>query len=403
MRPEDNPYTPNAGARPAVLVGRDDELETFRTLLLRLERGYTEQSMLITGLRGVGKTVLLGAFERLAQERAWAIVRDEISRDDQFPARVVELVRTALFQLAPRERWRDRARRAARALRSFSLTISPDGGVTGSLGVEALEGVADSHNFARDLADLLIALGEAANEQGTGVVFLIDEMQLLATTELEALIAALHQTVQRNLAVTLVGAGLPHLARLSGEAKSYAERLFKFPTIGSLSEADTSRALTEAAAEGGATWTPDALSKAFQFTEGYPFFLQEVGQAAWLEAASSPINVDDVSTALPKVEAKLDAGFFRVRSARTTDDELVYMRAVASLGPQPQLPGHVAQIIGRAIDDVEATRRALIAKGLMYEHDQGRDAFTVPQFDAYLRRTFVPFDSDGPSSEREAT
>lgn len=401
MRPEDNPYTPNAGARPAVLAGRDEELEAFHTLLVRMERGYTEQSMLITGLRGVGKTVLLGAFERRAQERAWAIVRDEISRDDQFPARASDLVRAALFQLAPRERWRDRASRAARALRSFGLTVSPDGGVTASLDVEPLEGVADSRDFGRDLADLLVALGEAAAEQGTGVVFLIDEMQLLGTRELEALIAALHRTVQANLAITLVGAGLPHLARLTGEAKSYAERLFKFPTIGSLPEDDASRALTEAAAEAGAEWTREAVDAALQFTEGYPFFLQEVGQAAWLEAADSPIDLADVQAALPKVEAKLDAGFFRVRSARTTDEELAYLRGMASLGSGPQEPEKVAEALGRAVTGLSATRAELILKGLIYEQDQGRDAFTVPQFDAYVRRAFAPVASAEPPEESD--
>lgn len=390
MRPEDNPYTPNAGAKPPVLVGRDEELDAFGVLLVRLERGYTEQSMLITGLRGVGKTVLLREFEERARRRDWAIVDAEITRDDDFPARVVNLVRTALLQIAPRERWRARSRRAAQALRSFGLTVTPDGGVTATMEVSPLEGVADSGDFSRDLSDLLVALGEAAADHGTGVVFLIDEVQLLSARELEALIAALHRTVQRSLPVTLIGAGLPQLARLSGEAKSYAERLFKFPVIGSLSKGDAERALREPALELQVTYTDTAVRVAFEFTEGYPYFLQEVGQAAWREADCSPITLSHMRRALPQVEGKLDDGFFRVRAARTSDAEMAYVRALASLGPEPQRSVKVADALGRTVQQVSAVRSRLIAKGLLYTHDYGRVAFTVPQFDAYVRRRFPP-------------
>ena len=247
LRPFDNPYTPNAGARPPALVGRDRELESFEVLLDRLRRGHTEQSMLITGLRGVGKTVLLTSFEESARERGWTTVEAEITKNTEFGARMGQLARRALLQLAPRERWKERATRAASVLKSFQLSMAPDGTLTTGLDVEAAAGLADSGALDDDLTDLLVALGEAAQEQDSGVVFLIDEVHFLATAELEALIAALHKTVQRQLPITLVGAGLPQLPRLAGEAKSYAERLFKFPSIGRLSGAEAEQALVEPA------------------------------------------------------------------------------------------------------------------------------------------------------------
>jgi hypothetical protein len=213
MDPRRNPYTPNAGAPPPALVGRDAELEGFEILLERLRRGYAEQSMLITGLRGVGKTVLLGAFESRARANGWVTVTAEITKHEEFGVRMGSMVRRALFQVAPKARWTDKLRDAAAALRSFSVTVAPDGSVTAGIDVEPLEGTADSGNLADDLTDLLVALGEAAQECETGIAFLVDEVQFLRTAELEALIAGLHRTVQRQLPITLVGAGLPQLPR----------------------------------------------------------------------------------------------------------------------------------------------------------------------------------------------
>jgi hypothetical protein len=273
MRPHENPYTPNAGARPPVLVGRDAELEGFEVLLERLRRGHPEQSMIITGLRGVGKTVLLTAFEARARERGWTTVEAEITKHTDFSGRIGHLVRRALLQIAPRSRWRRRAKRAAAVLRSFQLTISSEGTVSAGIDVEAAEGLADSGHLADDLTDLIVALGEAAAEHESGDVFLLDEIQFLETAELEALIAALHKTVQRQLPVTLVGAGLPQLPRLAGEAKSYAERLFKFPTIGRLDRPEAIEALVEPARAEGVEFGPGAAEAVFDYTLGYPFFI----------------------------------------------------------------------------------------------------------------------------------
>ena len=388
MRPHDNPYTPNAGARPPALVGRDEEMESFEVLLDRLRRGHTEQSMLITGLRGVGKTVLLTSFEERARERGWATVEAEITKNSEFGMRMGQLVRRALLQLAPRARWKERARRAAAVLKSFQVTVGPDGTLSAGLDVEAAEGLADSGELDEDLTDLLVALGEAAREQESGVVFLIDEVHFLTTRELEALIAALHKTVQRQLPITLVGAGLPQLPRLAGEAKSYAERLFKFPRIGRLSASEAEQALVDPAEQLDVTYERQAVAAVIDYTEGYPYFLQEYGNVLWNLTETSPITAADAEDAREAVEAKLDSGFFRVRAERTTELELRYMRAMAELGPEPQQAKDVAALLDRSSVQLGPTRSRLIEKGLLFTPGHGLAAFTVPQFDRFMRRTY---------------
>lgn len=320
--PRTNPYTPNAGAPPPALVGRDAELEGFEILLERLRRGYPEQSMLITGLRGVGKTVLLGAFESRARASGWVTVSAEITKNEDFGPRMGSMVRRALFQVAPKASWTDKLRQAAGALRSFSITVAPDGSVTAGIDIEPLEGTADSGNLSDDLTDLLVALGEAAQERETGIAFLVDEVQFLRTAEFEALIAGLHRTVQRQLPITLVGAGLPQLPRLAGEAKSYAERLFKFPRIGELSPPQAEAALAEPATELGVNYDPGAIDVIVDYTEGYPYFIQEYGKIVWdLAPEGEPIREAVAREAQRAVEAKLDESFFRVRAERVTELE----------------------------------------------------------------------------------
>jgi hypothetical protein len=388
VRAQDNPYTPNAGAEPPALVGRDEELEAFEVLLARLLRGHTEQSMLVTGLRGVGKTVLLTRFEALAREGGWATVDAEITKNSDFGDRMVNLARRALLQLAPRDRWKERGKRAAAVLRSFQATLRPDGSVTAGFDVDPVEGLADSGHFDEDLTDLFVALGEAAREQGSGVVFLVDEVQFLKPTELEALIAAIHKTVQRQLPITLVGAGLPQLPRLAAEAKSYAERLFKFPQIGQLSEEQAQTALVEPAGRLGVDFEPEALAAIVDFTEGYPYFLQEYGNTLWNQIDESPVTAKDASLARAAVEAKLDGGFFRVRVERTSDLEQAYLRAMAELGPEAQRAKDVAALLDRTSEQLAPTRARLIEKGLLYTPGRGLAAFTVPQFDRFMRRTY---------------
>jgi len=390
-----NPYTPNAGAQPPFLVGRDRELEAFDILLTRMERGLTQQSMIITGLRGVGKTVLLGAFREIAEERRWVTLDTEITKNASFANRFARLTRQGLLRLSTTERWRDRARRAASVLKSFSVTFDPQGSVAIGLDVDPLQGQADSGDLSEDLTDLLLALGEAVKESGRGVVFLFDELQYLQVDELGALITALHKTVQRGLPVTFVGAGLPQIPALAGEAKSYSERLFTFPRIGPLARADAIKALTVPAADLDVDYDDSAISCIVDYTEGYPYFLQEYGSVVWDHSDRSPVTEVDARSAQPLVEEKLDESFFRVRIERATPAERRYMRAMAECGPGPQTAGDVAQRLGKTTQQMAPARARLIDKGLLYTPSYGYAAFTVPQFDRYLLRSDQPPSSTG--------
>lgn len=387
MDPRKNPYAPGAGTKPPALVGRDSELQAFDILLERLENGYTEQSMIITGLRGVGKTVLLDVFRERAEERGWATVEWEVEKHTPFGSKLSFQVRRALLQIAPRARWSERVCKAASILKSFSVTFNPGGAVTVGMDVEPLAGVGDSGELMEDLTDLLVAVGEAARSEGGGVIFLLDEIQFLQARELEALIIALHKCTRRSLPLTLVGAGLPQIPRLAGEARSYSERLFRFPRIGRLDPDSAARdALVLPAGALGVEIEPEAVSFVVEYTEGYPYFLQEYGKVLWEEASDSPITRRDAARALPMVDAVLDESFFRVRAERTTEMELKYLYAMALLGSGAHRAKDVARIIRRTTEQAGPIRSRLIDKGLLYTPGHGLAAFTVPQFDRYMLR-----------------
>ncbi len=383
-----NPYTPNAGAEPQAVVGRDDQLGSFDLLLGRIERGRTEQSMIITGLRGVGKTVLLGQFRTKAIAKEWVVVELEVSKNDEnhFRGSLASKLRTALLELSPKARWTDRFKHAAAVLRSFTIAVDAAGTWSAGLDVDAAEGFADHADLALDLTDVFVALGEAAKERERGVVLLLDEVQFLSKQQLEATIEALHKMVQRKLPVTLVGAGLPQIAELAGDAKSYAERLFKFPSIGNFGEVDAKAALSKPAEEEDVSFDGDALDEAFAVTGGYPYFLQELGYAVWTVADGPVITRDDIVTAVPAYEAKLDESFFRVRLDRATELQRAYLRAMAELGPDAQKASDVAEVMGRTSQNLAPTRAELINMGLLYTPQHGYAAFTVPHFDKFLLR-----------------
>lgn len=388
MHAVDNPYTPNAGAQPEAVVGRDDQLASFDLLLARIEGGRTEQSMIITGLRGVGKTVLLGQFRVKAQTRSWVVIEMEASKhnDDEFRRDMSARLRTALLTLSPKARWTDRSRHAAAVLKSFHVSVDAAGTWSAGLDVDGAEGLADNGDLALDLTDVFIAIGEAAQERKCGLVLLLDEVQFLSHNQLEALIQALHKIVQRNLPITMVGAGLPQIAELAGDAKSYAERLFKFPAIDVLSADDAKQALLRPAQDQRVTFSEAALDEAVTITGGYPYFIQELGYAVWTVAEGPEITLDDVRAAVPAYEAKLDGSFFRVRLDRTTDLQRAYLRAMAQLGPSSQKASDVAELMGRSSMNLGPTRAELINMGLLYTPQHGYAAFTVPHFDRFMLR-----------------
>jgi hypothetical protein len=383
-----NPYTPNAGAQPEILIGRDEQTTAFRNLLGRLRRGRTDQSMIITGLRGVGKTVLLNSFRTIALEEHWEVIDFEAVKhgESRFRQTIASQLKAALLRISPRARWSAKGARAASVLSSFAFSVNAEG--TWSIGwdVPVAEGLADHGDLAMDLTDVLIAVGEAAAEKGDGIVILIDEVQFLDSRQLEALIQAIHKTVQRSLPVTFVGAGLPQIAELVGDAKSYSERLFKFPRIDSLDADDARAALVEPAAAEGATFDADAVALAVEITSGYPYFIQELGSQVWTIATADRIREEDVELAKEAYEATLDSSFFRVRLDRATPLQTSYMRAMAELGAAPQKAGDVAALMDRTSTQLGPTRAELIEMGLLFTPEHGYAAFTVPDFDRFMKR-----------------
>ena len=383
-----NPYTPNAGASPEALIGRDDQTQAFEVLLKRLTRGRSEQSMIITGLRGVGKTVLLNRFVEIAAAEGWEVVEFEASKHDDrhFRQTMFSQLKAALLRLSPRARWTSRGKRAAEVLSSFAVSVDQQGTWSVSWDVPPAEGFADHGDLGMDLTDVFLAIGEAAREVGKGLVVLVDEVQFLTSSQLEALIQSVHKTVQKNLPVTFVGAGLPQIAELAGDAKSYAERLFKFPRIDSLQGDEARKALTEPAASEGAVFDTDAVDLAMEITRGYPYFIQELGYQVWTVASDDRVRREDIEVAREAYDAKLDSSFFRVRLDRATPLQTAYMRAMAQLGPEPQKAADVARLLGRDSTQVGPTRAELIEMGLLYTPDHGYAAFTVPDFDKFMLR-----------------
>jgi hypothetical protein len=387
MDPVRNPYAPGAGSRPPALTGRDREIEAWRILLQRLELGRHEKSLIITGLRGVGKTVLLNTLEAIAEDAGFRTAGTEITHDTDLRRLMARLVRRALLSLSPVERMKDRARKAAAVLKSFTIQI-PDV-VTVGMDVEPATGLGDSGDLGEDLGDVLISLGAAAKDHRTGVVFLFDEIQFFDRGSFEALIAALHRVAQRGLPLTLVGAGLPQLPALAGTAKSYAERLFDFPSLGPLDEAAAREALERPAQEEEVWFEPAAIAAILEFTERYPYFLQEYGKHAWNLAPGPDITLEVTEEARPQVRFQLDENFFRVRIGRITSAELRYVAAMAELGEGPIRSGEIAARLGRpGPESVAPTRARLIAKGIIYSPAHGLNLFTVPQFDDFLRRNY---------------
>ncbi len=392
MDPILNPFSPGAGSPPPELVGRDPILSQARVLLGRVAAGRPEKSLLLTGLRGVGKTVLLNEIERMAQATAYRTISVEASENKRLGVLLVPYLRKVLFELNRMAGAGDKAKRALAVLRSFigSIKVSIDE-VNIGLDIEPERGAADSGDLEIDLPDLFIAIGEAAEERHTAVAVLIDEVQYFTQKELGALIMAMHKVQQRQLPIVLLGAGLPILPGMAGDSKSYAERLFNFPNIGALAQDDATKALREPAQLAGVTFTDEALAEIFRLTKGYPYFLQEWGYQSWNVADASPITLDTVHRATATVIPRLDQNFFRVRYERLTPSEKNFLRAMASLGPGAQRTGDIAGALGVKVNAMGPVRAKLIEKGMIYSPAHGDMAFTVPLFDEFMVRAIPEF------------
>lgn len=392
MDPINNPFSPGAGSPPPELVGRDSILDQARILLARVRLQRPEKSLLLTGLRGVGKTVLLNEIELLAKQAEYHTILIEAHEDKTLGALLAPHLRRLLFDLDRLAGAGNKARRGLAVLKSFISAVKVKvADIEIGLDIEPERGSADSGDIEVDLPNLFIAVAEAAQERKTAVAILIDEIQYLAQGELSALIMAMHKMQQRRLPLVLIGAGLPILPALAGESKSYAERLFQFPDIGPLSEPDTAKALQDPVNVAGVAFTTDALHEIFRLTQGYPYFLQEWGYQSWNRATQSPIPLQVVQDATAKVILRLDENFFRVRFDRLTPSEKNYLRAMAHLGPDAHRSGDIASVLGVKVTSLGPVRAKLIKKGMIYSPVHGDMAFTVPLFDEFMRRAIPEF------------
>ncbi len=387
MDPLKNPFSPGAGSPPPELVGRDPILEQARILLGRVRLKKSEKSLLLTGLRGVGKTVLLNAIEGMARKADYRTISIEAHEDKRLGPLIATHMRSLLFDLNRIAAVGEKVKRGLRVLRSFigSLKLSMDD-VTMGLDIDPEKGAADSGDIEVDLPNLFVAVGEAAVERKSAAALFIDEIQYFDQKELGALIMAMHKVQQRQLPLVLLGAGLPILPGLAGESKSYAERLFNFPDVGALSKEDAAKALKDPSLAAGVRIDPDALDEVFRLTKGYPYFVQEWGYQIWNAADASPITLRIVKATTEKVIPRLDQNFFRVRFDRLTPSEKNFLRAMAQLGPGPHRTGDIADVLGVKVTSIGPVRAKLIKKGMVYSPAYGDMAFTVPLFDEFMVR-----------------
>jgi GTPase SAR1 family protein len=363
MDPVTNPFAPGAGTPPPELAGRDVLRETVRVALERVRRGLPTKSILMVGLRGVGKTVLLDRMRDEAEEAGIHTIRVEAPEDRSLPAIVAPQLRQSLLRLSRNEQARELAQRALRALAGFAKSLKVKyQDIEVGLDLEPEPGLADNGDLEHDLQALLEAAGQAAKKAQTALAMFVDELQYVGEEELAALITALHRTAQRQLPVVLVGAGLPQLRGHMGRAKSYAERLFDFPEIGALDTQAAKMAIAKPVRNQNVEITPDALDRVIKETQGYPYFLQEWGKHSWDAADDSPITKEDVEAASVSAVAALDESFFRVRFDRLTPAEKRYLRAMAELGAGPHRSGDIAEKLGRSVTSLGPMRSQLIAK-----------------------------------------
>lgn len=387
MDPVQNPYAPGAGTPPPELAGREELREAARVALARIRAGKPGKSLLMVGLRGVGKTVLLDKMREDAEVAGLRTIRVEAPENRSLPAILAPQLRIALLHLSRDVKAKDLAQRALRGLAGFAKALKLKyQDIEVGFDFEPEPGLADNGDLEHDLQALLEVAGAAAKKAGTALVLFIDELQYVEEEQLASLITALHRTAQRSLPVALIGAGLPQLPGKMGRAKSYAERLFDFPRVGPLPAQAAATAIAEPAREQGVEFQPEALQRIIHQTQGYPYFLQEWGKHAWNTAARSPITLQDVEEASASAIAELDESFFRVRFDRLTSLEKRYLRAMAELGPGPHRSGDVALQLGRGVTSLAPTRGQLVAKGMVWSPSHGDTAFTVPLFDDFMKR-----------------
>lgn len=397
MDPINNPYAPGAGTPPLELAGRDDTINETIIQLRRAARGFNARSSMLLGLRGVGKTVLLNHIYKLAREDGMYCVKMEAPENQKFSVRLIRELDKILLELDSSEKRRQQIKIITQMLRNFAsvFQLRYEGfefGATPSLSHTA--------DFEADFSDIMIKTIEVAKDAGKVVVFFIDEIQYLSKEELAALVHTCHISAQMQLPFVLVGAGLPHIAKLAGDAKSYAERLFNYPEIGQLDDESSKKALLIPAQKMGVEIEEKTLNSTMKEAQNYPYFLQEWGSHLWNLAENNPITMDVFEKAKPRIQKHLDDSFFRVRLDRCKPLQQKYMRAMAELGPGPHKTGDIAAVLECDATQLSMTRSQLISLGMIWSQRHGETAFTVPLFDEFMKRQIPDLEPHVPKKRK---
>ena len=382
-----NPYRPGAGMSPAYLAGRDNTINEAQNILQAIKYGYSARSVVYYGLRGVGKTVLLNYIENLADEMDLPSEYMEIAeRDRSFQYQMALHIYKLINRLSLLKNIESHIKKALSILKAFTIKYGCD---DISIEVNPANGISDTGNLANDMTELFLALGVIAQKQNKGVVLFIDEIQYIKDDEFEALMEAIHRTNQKNYPIVIFSAGLPKIAKIAGDVKSYAERLFDFIEIDSLNNEEAKLALIEPAKRFQIKYTDEAVNKIIEITQGYPYFLQEYGKWVWeCKKEESIIDIKIVNKAYDKFEQSLDKAFFKVRHDRATAREIEFMTAMVACEKLPCSTKEIANIMGESIQAISPLRAQLIHKGFIYAAKRGEVDFTVPQFDKYLKRVY---------------
>ena len=383
-----NPYRPGAGMSPAYLAGRDNTIHEAQNILQAINYGYSARSVVYYGLRGVGKTVLLNYIENLADEMDLPSEYMEIAeRDRSFQYQMALHIYKLINRLSLLKNIESHIKKALSILKAFTIKYGCD---DISIEVNPANGISDTGNLANDMTELFLALGMIAQKQNKGVVLFIDEIQYIKDDEFEALMEAIHRTNQKNYPIVIFSAGLPKIAKIAGDVKSYAERLFDFIEIDSLNNEEAKLALIEPAKRFQINYTDEAINKIIEITQGYPYFLQEYGKWVWeCKKEESIIDIKIVNKAYDKFEQSLDKAFFKVRHDRATAREIEFMTAMVACEKLPCSTKEIANIMGESIQAISPLRAQLIHKGFIYAAKRGEVDFTVPQFDKYLKRIYT--------------
>jgi hypothetical protein len=386
-----NPYTPGAGLVPNYLAGRDNTIEEAKEVISYVAHGYPTRSIVYYGLRGVGKTVLLNKIEEIAEENDVLYEHIEVSERSSFKISISLHIQKLIKQMSVKEKAKSYVQKAMSVLKAFKVTYSPEGEISFGLNedVDAAVGVSDTGNFANDLTELFVSMGTLAKNSESSVCLFIDEIQYLKDDEFEALITAVHRVNQKGLPVTLFAAGLPKVAKIAGDIKSYAERLFSFISIDSLEPKAAKLALVEPAKKIGVTFTDEAINEILKITEGYPYFIQEYGKQVWTFIKNKNIDITSVQEAYPVFEKSLDDSFFKVRYDRATPKEKEFMLAMVACGELPCTIAQIASKMNTNVKSISPLRAQLIYKGFIYATSYGEVDFTVPQFNRYLKRIHI--------------